>query len=157
MRLTPIIEQFKSDMAAFNQEREQHTHILMRYDEVITEKASKHMVEEIKFDISRNYSRLTDAQDIQRQVLLNKSQTEQMHQDTLTKFEDLNKAMSVEIYSAVKKAIKQMTQIVSKAQEDQENKSKGMNKDLLALIASKATKLEMEHINLAKSNKVDTE
>jgi hypothetical protein len=33
----------------------------------------------------------------------------------MDKFDAMNKALSVEIYSAVKKAIKQMTKIISKA------------------------------------------
>lgn len=129
----------------------------MRYDEVITEKASKHQVEEIKFDMSRHYTKLTQAHEIQQQVDFNKYQTELMHQETTTKFEELNKALSVEIYTAVKKAVKKMTQIVKNAQEDQESKNKGLSKDLMALITSKATKQEIEQLNLAKSNKVDTE
>lgn len=38
-----------------------------------------------------------------------------MQQENRDKFEEINKSISVEIYSAVKKAIKQMTKIVTKA------------------------------------------
>ena len=50
-----------------------------------------------------------------------------------------------------------MQHIVTKAQEDQENKSKGMNKDLMNMISQKATYRDIEHINQTKANKVDTE
>lgn len=63
--MQPILVQFKKDMSEFAIERDQHTQILMRYDEIITSKASKHMVEELKMDMSRHYAKLTHANDIQ--------------------------------------------------------------------------------------------
>jgi len=52
--------------------------------------------------------------------------------------------LTVEIYSAVKKAIKQMTKIISKAQEESDQRSKGMNTELQRLIHSKATVTDLE-------------
>lgn len=73
------------------------------------------------------------------------------------KFEEINNALSTEIYTAVKKAIKKMSKMLERTKEEQENKSKGMGKDLLALISSKATAAELEEISHQKANKVDTE
>lgn len=41
-----------------------------------------------------------------------------IHKTTLEKFDAVNTALTVEIYSAVKKAIKQMTKMIMKAQEE---------------------------------------
>ena len=82
---------------------------------------------------------------------------QQIHKTTLEKFDAVNKALSVEIYSAVKKAIKQMIKIISKAQEESDLKSKGMNTELQRLIHSKATVSDLEQLAETKTNKVDTE
>jgi hypothetical protein len=52
----------------------------------------------------------------------------------------MNKAINLEIYSAVKKGIKEMTKLISKAAEDNENKTKGLTLELQKLIHSKASK-----------------
>lgn len=69
----------------------------------------------------------------------------------------MNQAITNEIYSAVKKAIKQMSKIVNKAQDEQDKKSKGMSKDLMNLIDSKADVKDLENLQSQKANKVDTE
>ncbi len=69
----------------------------------------------------------------------------------------MNQAITNEIYSAVKKAIKQMSKIVNKAQDEQDKKSKGMSKDLMNLIDSKADVKDIDNLQLQKANKVDTE
>ncbi len=50
-----------------------------------------------------------------------------------------------------------MTKMISKAQEDSENKTKGMTTELSKLIHSKASKQELEDVASIKSNKVDFE
>lgn len=40
-KLLPELDTFRVEMYSFKKEREQHTEILLRYDEVILEKASK--------------------------------------------------------------------------------------------------------------------
>ena len=47
--------------------------------------------------------------------------------------------------------------MVLKAQEDSESKTKGMNRELVTLINSKANYQDIEHVNLIKTNKADTE
>ena len=69
----------------------------------------------------------------------------------------MNKAINLEIYSAVKKGIKEMTKLISKAAEDNENKTKGLTLELQKLIHSKASKQELDDVASMKTNKVDTE
>ena len=80
-----------------------------------------------------------------------------IHKTTLDKFDEVNKALTVEIFSAVKKAIKQMTKMISRAQEESDLKSKGMNIELQRLIHSKASVVDLEQLAETKTNKVDTE
>jgi hypothetical protein len=53
----PILDKFNEQMNIFLKEREDHTNILMRYDEVIMEKASKFNLAELREDVVRNYVR----------------------------------------------------------------------------------------------------
>ena len=53
----PILDKFNKQMNIFQKEREDHTNILMRYDEVIMEKASKFNLAELREDVVRNYVR----------------------------------------------------------------------------------------------------
>jgi hypothetical protein len=75
----------------------------------------------------------------------------------MKKFDDINNALTVEIYQAVKKASKQMTKIVEKSREEQDNKSKGMGKDMINLLNGKANVSDLEVLNRSKANKLDTE
>jgi hypothetical protein len=43
----------------FNSDRDQHTQILLRYDEVISDKASKFMINELREELYRNYAKLS--------------------------------------------------------------------------------------------------
>lgn len=54
------------------------------------------------------------------------SRAEEHFKKTFERFEEMNKAINMEIYSAVKKGIKEMTKMITKAAEDNENKAKGM-------------------------------
>jgi len=53
----PVLEKFNQQMTEFMRDRMQHTEILMRYDEVLMEKASKFNLAELREDVVRNYVR----------------------------------------------------------------------------------------------------
>jgi len=69
----------------------------------------------------------------------------------------MNQVISQEISTAVKKAAQQMTKRVINSLEELDNKSKGMGKDLMDIIHSKASAKDIEALTLSKANKVDTE
>jgi hypothetical protein len=55
----PQLEAFKIEMFRFKLEREQHTDILMRYDEILLDKASKFNIAELREDVYRTFAKLT--------------------------------------------------------------------------------------------------
>lgn len=50
-----------------------------------------------------------------------------------------------------------MTKIVQKSQEEQDNKSKGMGKDMINLLNQKASLADIDELRRTKTNKIDTE
>ena len=131
--------------------------ILQRYDEVMTEKASKHLVAELREDIYRMFAKINYVKDIDELLQNQVEKLSSVHKETLEKFEQLNQYITIEIYSAVKKGILQMSKIVSKAQEDTENKGSAQNKEFLRLIKSKANQQDIDLMQQAKANKIDLE
>ncbi len=104
--------------------------ILLHYDKVMLEKASKISLEEVKQDLMTNYAPLpkVNAAIVKVDGIFQKS--EEFFKQTHERFEEMNKAINMEIYSAVKKGIKEMTKLISKAAEDNENKTKGLTMEL---------------------------
>jgi|LauGreDrversion4_2_1035121.scaffolds.fasta_scaffold250566_1 hypothetical protein len=80
--------------------------ILLRYDEVITEKASKFQISELREDLYRNFTKIVYSEDLSEKLTSQKNYIEMMHKENMEKFEEINKFVSVEIYTAVKKAVK---------------------------------------------------
>lgn len=73
---------------------------------------------QLREDVYNNFAKANIMKEIDRQLQHHKTYVDDMHKDNTDKFEEINKSITVEIYSAVKKAIKQMTKIIAKAQED---------------------------------------
>ena len=110
----------------------------------MTEKASKHLVAELREDIYRMFAKINYVKDIDELLQNQVEKLSSVHKETLEKFEQLNQYITIEIYSAVKKGILQMSKIVSKAQEDTENKGSAQNKEFLRLIKSKANQQDID-------------
>lgn len=93
------LSKFKLDMSMFGQ-------ILRRYDEVLSEKASKINLMELEGNMRTQLKRIDVVGDIERKI---DQLTEYVHtvkSETDVHFEMINKTISVEIMNAVKKAIK---------------------------------------------------
>ena len=92
------IAKFSKDNAHFAKEFETHLEIIRRYDEVISNKASKHAVIELEKNMSEKYNKQID--DLLR--LLN----ENAHDIGVQRdrFDEFGKALTAEIYTAVEKA-----------------------------------------------------
>ncbi len=114
--------------------------ILLHYDKVMLEKASKVSLDEVKLDLRTNYAQKPIVVAAVNKVDDIYSRSEEFFKKTHERFEEMNKAINLEIYSAVKKGIKEMTKLITKAAEDSENKTKGLTLELQKLIHSKASK-----------------
>ena len=66
--LTPILQKFENDMFKFKIERQQHMEILLRYDEVISEKASKFQIAELREDLYRNFTKKEYSEDLNEKL-----------------------------------------------------------------------------------------
>ena len=113
-------------MTDFKRDRMQHTEILMRYDEVLMEKASKFNLAELREDVVRNYVRQGFVTNIDKVVHEQKELIEKMQRVYEKRFDDMNQVISQEISTAVKKGVQQMTKRVINSLEELDNKSKGM-------------------------------
>jgi len=80
--------------------------ILLRYDEVITQKASKFSVDELRQNAWDTFAQIPQFVSCQSKVDEIFENVQAIHKTTLDKFDEVNKALTVEIFSAVKKAIK---------------------------------------------------
>ena len=57
MKVLPALDSLYKEMANFKKEREEHMDILIRYDEVITDKASKYMLGDLREEVHRKFAR----------------------------------------------------------------------------------------------------
>ena len=114
-RIFPLLQGFRNEMADFKIERQQHTKVLLRYDEVMSDKASKFSIHELREDIYNNFSKKPAIEELKVKQDLMREDFEKTNDQNNEKFEDINKAITVEIFAAVKKAMKQMAQMIAKA------------------------------------------
>ena len=92
------IARFSTDNDLFHSDFDKHLEIIRRYDEVISNKASKHSVIELDKNMSQKYNQQID--DLLKLI------NENVHNINVQKerFDEFGKALTAEIYQAVDKA-----------------------------------------------------
>ena len=111
----PNLESFTMSMNVFRVEREQHTQILLRYDEILSDKASKFQVFELREEMHKNFSKIKQVQTLDTFLKEQKVFVMSMQEETQRQFQEMNENITIEIYQAVKKASSQMAKIVIKS------------------------------------------
>lgn len=84
-----------------------HAEILRRYDEVLSEKASKFNLLELEDNLRKQAARLEQIKLIEKRVENVQQKAEKMRKDNEMRFDYINSSLSVEIMNAVKKALRQ--------------------------------------------------
>lgn len=88
-------------------EARMHAEILRRYDEVLSEKASKFNLLELEDNLRKQAARLEQIKLIEKRVENVQQKAEKMRKDNEMRFDYINSSLSVEIMNAVKKALRQ--------------------------------------------------
>nr|ACK37611.1 putative reticulocyte-binding protein 2 [Kahliella matisi] len=151
-KVLPTIQQFERKILEFQISASQHSEIIRRYDEVISEKASKFMVTQIQTEANRTFAKNEQIQGFEEKVEQMKRFVEELSKNNEEKFEAINQQFSNEIINAIKKVLKQ--------QQHNQNSTThqiGDISEVYQVLNSKANRSDLERLNEQKSNKVDTE
>ena len=152
------IARFSKDNTRFTQEFETHLEIIRRYDEVISNKASKHAVIELDKHISDKYNQQID--DILKLI------NENAHEISVQKdrFDEFGKALTGEIYTAVEKATIRHAKAVRAEEAAAQPKIMGMGTiqtegaaGIVKVLSLKADRTELDKLDEAKQSKEDAE
>eukprot|EP00347_Sterkiella_histriomuscorum_P000145 403376999 len=161
-KVLPKIEDFEQKLTQFTNQSEIHDQIIRRYDEVISDKASKWNIQELSAEISNNFSKVQLTNQLQIQIQQLQTEILSFKKDSEDKFDTLNKQISQEIILAVKKVQKQqggvnrMNALSNLSGGD--GGGMGFNFDEIKnLINMKANTMELNQIMEMKTNKTDTE
>jgi len=152
------IDKFSVDNESFKAEFDSHMEIIRRYDEVLSEKASKHSVYEVESRVNDSYKPVM--KDLDDRVCTNLKLIHET-KDCFAEFKDL---MQAEVYIAVKKSvikeIKMYEHEKMKSQPQMMGIANIMNEGeggLLKVLSLKADQNDLEKLHEIKTNKVDTE
>eukprot|EP00347_Sterkiella_histriomuscorum_P007336 403349342 len=138
----PKIQEFQKEMIKHTQQAKIHDDIIQRYDEIISEKASKWSLTEFKQEVNDNYTKLMKSieqelklQDIEKKVV-------EIQKNNKDQFDSLNKAFSYEIVNAVKKIQKKLA--LEGGQSHGGGISNVDSKQIHAMIITKANQSDVE-------------
>ena len=152
------IARFSKDNARYGSEFDAHLEIIRRYDEVLSNKASKHAVIELDKHISEKYNRQVD--DLLRLINENAHAVE-VQRD---RFDEFGKALTGEIYSAVEKATIRQAKAARASEQAAAPKIMGMGAirqegeaGIIKVLSLKADRADLDQLDEAKQSKEDAE
>lgn len=159
-RTLPELSRFEERLIKQNATLEKNDIILRRYDEVLTEKASKIDVKDLEKLMRTGFTPIQDFKDMFEKLNDRITHSTDKNRETERSIDMMGKNISKDIYSAVKRA----TANISKGPGDPGNISEfgalgsiGGGEDFRSLIISKADKFELENMQIMKANKCDTD
>lgn len=106
-RMRGLMVQFDGLITKFRDESIIHSQIIRRYDEVISEKASRISVLDLEDQIHKQGQRIDAYHIIEKRVEMIIGRIEKMKKDNEMKFDLIDHSISMEIVKAVKKTVKQ--------------------------------------------------
>lgn len=152
------IGRFSKDNTRFAAEFETHLEIIRRYDEVISNKASKHAVIELDKHISEKYNQQVD--DLLKLI------NENGHEIGVQKdrFDEFGKALTAEIYTAVEKATIRHAKAVRAEEQAAQPKIMGAatirqegEAGIIKVLSLKADRTDLDRLDEVKQSKEDAE
>ncbi|CDW71850.1 UNKNOWN [Stylonychia lemnae] len=150
-KVIPKILEFQSKINDYTEQAETHNEIIRRYDEILSEKASRWALTELRNEIIGNYAKTSQTNEYQKAIDGLRIIIDSNQKDNEDHFDSLNKSLTQEIISAVRKAQKH-------AQATSGPLGNGMEmSEIRHLINLKANASEMHQLLEMKSNKIDTE
>ncbi|CDW72800.1 UNKNOWN [Stylonychia lemnae] len=144
----PKLSSFENEFIRFSLKAKQHDEIIRRYDEIITEKASKWSLNEFKQEADETFTKLTQTLQVQNHIKMLENKIQEVHKNAIDQFDAINRAFSYEILSAVKKVQKQ--QNLSQGPGQLES-----NFHIKTLLNMKANQSDVEHLHESKSSKAE--
>ena len=152
------IAKFSKDNNTFQADFEKHLEIIRRYDEVLSNKASKHSVIELDKNMSEKYNQQID--DLLRLI------NENVHDINIQKerFDEFGKALTAEIYAAVDKATVRHNRQQRAEAELTAPKIMGIStiktegeSGIIKVLSLKADKAEIDRLDEGKQDKEDAQ
>lgn len=106
-RIKELMTEFEGSIGRYRQEATIHSEILRRYDEVISEKASKFNLLELEGKIKMQAGRIDTFSVVEKRLDTIGARVEKQRKDNEARFDIINQSISIEIMNAVKKAVRQ--------------------------------------------------
>eukprot|EP00347_Sterkiella_histriomuscorum_P005859 403355004 len=155
-KTVPEIQKFEQKLIDFTQDMEKNQFIVRRFDEIISDKASKMNIKEVYQHISQNVPQLNDfnSANAAHAAKIDESFGKIKHIEEM--IDILGKQISKDIYTAVRRATLHLTK-----QVDGQGQSGGdsgiLSETFQKQLQNKADRAELLQISNLKSNKQDTE
>ena len=152
-KTVPEIKRFEERLVQFSIEMAKSDTILRRFDEILTEKASKQDLREVQNQF-QNYTKETEFGYLRQGTEDRIMNVQEKIFDIEANIEMLGRNLSKEIFQAVRRAVNS----IGKNQADHDGKSGLTAEETTRLmIHQKAERVELENLIALKSNKVETE
>ena len=150
----PEIRKFENKIIEFIQEIEKTQIIIRRFDEMLSEKASKHNIREVYNHLSQTYTPLNDFTESKQATNSKLLESFGKIANLEEMIDLLGQSISKDIYSAVRKATMHLT-------KNSDSPGKGIESNIMeevfGLVARKVDRQELIDVKNTKSNKVDTD
>lgn len=152
------IDKFAADNNSFEKDFNAHLAIIRRYDEVLSEKASKHSV--YLLESKQNEQNRPVMKDLDDRILNNLK----LIKEGKEQFKEFKELMTAEVYTAVKRSVIQEIKNYEYEKKKSQPHVMGINAILnegengfFKVLSLKADQNDLEKLHEIKTNKVDTE